>query len=178
MQEKLPRQEKLPTRQSEEQAVAGWIARMMPTIRACAVRSVCPGLDYDDAVQEGLIALFHALQTYDETRGASFSTYAGVCIQNAVCSAARAAQRNKHAPLNNSVPLEDLHAAPGPEELVLESERYEDAVQSIATRLSALERQVLALFLDGCSYNAISRQLGVSEKTVDNALQRVRGKLR
>ena len=51
-------------------------------------------------------------------------------------------------------------------------------MQSIDTRLSALEKQVLALFLDGNSYSAIAKRLNASEKAVDNALQRVRAKLK
>ena len=55
---------------------------------------------------------------------------------------------------------------------------YTQTMQSIDTRLSALEKQVLALFLDGNSYSAIAKRLNVSEKAVDNALQRVRAKLK
>ena len=60
----------------------------------------------------------------------------------------------------------------------MQSERYTQTMQSIDTRLSALEKQVLALFLDGNTYSAIAKRLNVSEKAVDNALQRVRAKLK
>ena len=88
------------------------------------------------------------------------------------------AGRSKHAPLNTSVPYTETESTPGPEELVMQSERYTQTMQSIDTRLSALEKQVLALFLDGNSYSAIAKRLNVSEKAVDNALQRVRAKLK
>ena len=91
----------------DEQALAALITRQMPLIRAIAARSVGPGLEFEDAVQEGLIALFFAMESYEEGRGAAFSTYASVCIQNAVADAARKAGRRKHAPLNSSVPLDD-----------------------------------------------------------------------
>ena len=144
-------------RNGDEQAIAGLIARQMPQIRSLAAKAVRPGLDFDDAVQEGIIGLFSALETFDAQKGAAFATYANVCVQNAIVSAVRAA---------------------GPEELVMQSERYTQTMQSIDTRLSALEKQVLALFLDGNSYSAIAKRLNVSEKAVDNALQRVRAKLK
>ncbi len=165
-------------RQGDEQALAALIARQMPRIRALAAKAVCPGLDFDDAVQQGLIGLFSALETFDGSRGASFATYAGVCVQNAIASAVRSSQRSKHAPLNNSVPYTERESTPGPEELFAQSERYTQTMRSIGTRLSTMEKQVLALFLDGCAYSVIAKRLGISEKAVDNALQRVRLKLK
>ena len=161
-------------RNGDEQAIAGLIARQMPQIRSLAAKAVRPGLDFDDAVQEGIIGLFSALETFDAQKGAAFATYANVCVQNAIVSAVRAAGRSKHAPLNYT----ETESTPGPEELVMQSERYTQTMQSIDTRLSALEKQVLALFLDGNSYSAIAKRLNVSEKAVDNALQRVRAKLK
>ena len=91
-------------RNGDEQAIAGLIARQMPQIRSLAAKAVRPGLDFDDAVQEGIIGLFSALETFDAQKGAAFATYANVCVQNAIVSAVRAAGRSKHAPLNTSVP--------------------------------------------------------------------------
>ncbi len=162
----------------DEQALAALIARQMPQIRTLAAQSLCPGLEFDDLVQEGLIGFFSALETYDAAKGALFTTYAHVCVQNAVASAVRAAGRNKHSPLNTSVPYSERESTPGPEELFVENERYCQTMQSIDTRLSPMEKQVLSLFLDGGSYAQIAKKLCVNEKAVDNALQRVRAKLK
>ena len=165
-------------RHGNEQALAAVLSRQMPQIRSLAAKAVQPGLDYDDAVQEGLIGLLSALRTFNGEKGAAFSTYANTCVQNAIASAVRGAQRKKHAPLNTSVPYTEQESIPGPEELLLQSERYHQTMQSIDTRLSAMEKQVLGLFLDGCSYGVIAKRLEISEKAVDNALQRVRLKLK
>ncbi len=165
----------------DEQALAALITRQMPLIRAIAARSVGPGLEFEDAVQEGLIALFFAMESYEEGRGAAFSTYASVCIQNAARDAARKAGRRKHAPLNSSVPLDDADGVPlgeGPAEAAEAREQYSETMQELETRLSLLEKQVLSLFLDGQPYSAIARRLAITEKAVDNALQRVRAKLK
>ncbi|WP_367924428.1 sigma-70 family RNA polymerase sigma factor [uncultured Ruthenibacterium sp.] len=165
-------------RAGDEPALAALITWQMPAIRALASRAVCPGLAFDDAVQEGLIGLFHAIENFDADGCASFSTYANVCVQNAITDAQRAATRRKHAPLNESVPLDAEGQTPGPEEQTEAQEAYSSMLHSIATRLSAREKQVLALFLDGCSYGEIAARLNLSQKAVDNALQRVRAKLK
>ena len=92
-------------RAGDEAALAGAIAHMTPAIRRGA--SVCagPGLEYEDAVQEGIIALLRAIQTYDPSR-AAFEPYAAACIRHAQFSARRAAQRKKHGPLLGSLPLD------------------------------------------------------------------------
>ena len=92
----------------EESAIAALITAMMPAIRKGATAVAAPGLDFDDAVQEGLIGLFGL---------------AAACIANAQQDARRSATRKKHAPLNNSVPLPENSAAPGPEELAIANER-------------------------------------------------------
>ncbi|NCC08207.1 MAG: sigma-70 family RNA polymerase sigma factor [Clostridia bacterium] len=165
-------------RAGSENALAVIIAKQMPSIRAQAARMVRPGLDFDDAVQEGLIALFHAVQTFDEAKGAGFDTYANVCVQNALVSAAKSAARLKHSPLNNFVPLDEVQSDECPEDIVLQSESYSKAMEGIETLLSPFEKQVLLLFIDGLSYADIAKKLASTEKSVDNALQRVRAKLK
>ena len=93
-------------RQGDEAALAGIIARMMPVVNAAAARAVCPGLEFEDAVQEGLVGLFCAVRTYKGGAGTAFSTYAAACVRNAVNSAARAASRRKHEVLNRAMPIE------------------------------------------------------------------------
>ena len=148
-------------RQGDEAALAGIIARMMPVVNAAAARAVCPGLEFEDAVQEGLVGLFCAVRTYKGGAGTAFSTYAAACVRNAVNSAARAASRRKHEVLNRAVPIE---AAP--------------STQAKSPRLSPREKSVLALFMAGASYGQIARRLHLTPKAVDNALQRVRAKLK
>ena len=103
--------------QGDETALAALIARMMPAIRKGAAAFHAPGLDFEDAVQEGLIGLFQAVRGYQPASGTPFAAYAAACIRHAQQDAQRAALRKKHAPLNFSVPLPDAEsiAQPGPE---------------------------------------------------------------
>lgn len=164
--------------QGEETAIAALIARMMPAIRKGAAACTVPGLDFEDAVQEGLIGLFNAVRSYDETHGAPFAGYAAACIVHAQQDARRTALRKKHAPLNDSIPLPEDTASPGPEELAIAREDYADARERMASLLSPLERQVLLASLEGVEMSKLSLRLGRPQKSVENALARARRKLR
>lgn len=162
----------------DEAALAALIARMMPVIRKGAWSAQAPGLEFDDAVQEGLIGLFGAVRGYDPSRGVPFASYAANCIVNAQRDAHRAATRKKHAPLNDSVPLPEDEAAPGPEELAIASENRTDVLAQIDTLLSPLERAALLASLDGLSPAETARVLDRPPRAVENALARARRKLR
>ena len=172
----------LPARaqQGDENALAALIARMMPAIRKGAAECTAPGLDFDDAVQEGLIGLFQAVRGYKPAAGTPFAPYAAACIHHAQQDAQRAALRKKHAPLNFSVPLPDAEEIPqpGPEELAIAGERYADTLQRMQTELSVLERRALVANLHGQPVAQTAQALGTTPKAVANALARARRKLR
>lgn len=165
-------------RLGDETTQAAVITHFMPVIRRMASANAVQGLEREDAEQEGLIALFHAIDTYREGSAASFTTYAITCIRNGIADARIRAGRKKHQPLNQSVPLDEAQTTPSPEEQAVSREEYRTTVRLIRTGLSCVERQVLLLYLDGASYQAIARTLGISAKAVDNALRRVRTKLK
>ena len=135
----------LPARaqQGDENALAALIARMMPAIRKGAADCTAPGLDFDDAVQEGLIGLFRAVREYDPAVGPTFAAFAAASIRHAQQDARRAALRKKHAPLNFSVPLPDAQQStdtrPGPEEIAISGEQYADTMRRMQTELSENE---------------------------------------
>ncbi|XOQ48736.1 MAG: RNA polymerase sigma factor SigS [Eubacteriales bacterium] len=159
-------------------------ARYMSLIRAKAAPFCSTILEADDLYQEGLMGLLNAARTYDASGKAGFRTYAGVCIQNRIIMAYRTSGR-KNLPLHNSVSLNDdgahvdiSNCAMDPETLLMDSESFKATQQCIRQLLSKLEQQVLMLYLGGCSYGQIAEKLGVTSKAVDNALQRVRLKLK
>lgn len=162
----------------EESAIAALITAMMPAIRKGAAAVAAPGLDFDDAVQEGLIGLFHAVRSYRVDKKVPFTAYAAACIANAQQDARRSATRKKHAPLNNSVPLPENSAAPGPEELAIANERCAAVLERINTQLSPLERGSLLASLEGHTAAQTAQLLHCPPKAVENALMRARKKLR
>ncbi len=153
------------------------------------------GADRDDLIQEGMIGLFKAIRDYDCGRDASFFTFAELCISRQMYSAVQAAGRMKHIPLNSYISLYGGSTGPGeeeengvlpvladnglnPEDLVIDKENVEYLEKQIEQELSAFEKQVLDLHLTGMSYSQIARVLGRDEKSTDNALQRIKGKIK
>ena len=172
----------------DDEALADLIERYTPLV-CMRARAYARGvMDVDDVYQEGMIALLKAVRNYREDTAGSFRTFAAVCVNNKMLSAVTAHMRDKNAPMRSYLSLsgreilEDLLAAVSPEtdpeKLVIASEESAARNRRIENLLSPFERQVLRLYLSSYSYEEMSRQLGSSTKAVDNALQRVRRKLR
>ena len=155
------------------------ICRYRPFVSMIASHYFGASLEADDIVQEGLIGLLSAIYTYSPDKSAAFRTYCAACITNAIRSAVKADASRKNAPLNSSVPLEtvELTDDDSPEQIVLSDEKALYINRLISTRLSPMENAVLKLHLQGADYKSAASALGITEKAVDNALQRVRGKL-
>ena len=133
----------------------------------------------NEAVQEATIALYNAIKTYDSQRS-SFSTFASLCIKRAVISFVRknGAQKNIPDEMLSSLEGADISDNLTPEEIIIEKEDYESLTQSIKLELSKMEFEVLQMFLAGMSYTDIAESLNTNEKAVDNALSRIRKKLK
>jgi RNA polymerase sporulation-specific sigma factor len=127
-----------------------------------------------------MLALLSAVYTFAPDKNASFKTYAGVCIHNRLRSVCKAQAAQKHRPLNSYVPLDELELPGGadPEGQLISEEEANDLNRFFTTELSPLEKKVLLCRLKGLSYSEISEKLQITEKSIDNALQRVRTKLK
>ncbi len=138
----------------------------------------------EDLYQEGLIGLYKAALAYDKERGASFSTFARLCVKHNIYSSIRVYFSKKNESVRISSPLDevlvqqcpDLYTEP--EKFLIEKENAKLLNQSVTTSLSEYERRVFKLFLKGLSYEDIACELSATAKSVDNAIQRIRGKLK
>ena len=151
------------------------------------------GADNDDLIQEGMIGLFKAIRDYQEDKEVSFYHFAELCISRQMYTAMEASQRKKHAPLNSYVSLYEETNEEGkmplsevlqsltdgnPEDLVIDRENVLAFQEKINERLRKMERQVLVLTLQGLDYQQIAEIMEKPAKSIDNALQRIKGKLR
>ena len=144
------------------------------------------GGDTDDLIQEGMIGLFKAVRDFQPGREATFATFARMCIDRQIYSAIQNSNRQKHLPLNSYVSLnQEDESSPiwelsveNPEEIIIDQETTRDLQQKISDYLSPMENKVLDLYLKGEGYVEIGRILGKSPKSIDNALQRIRGKIK
>lgn len=166
-------------RDNDAEAASELIRRFSPLVRSAAKHYFGASLENDDIMQEGLLALVLAAYSYSPDRDASFRTYSAVCISNRLRTVVKAQSAEKHIPLNTYVPIDEVELAScsTPESIYLDAEYTDELFAAVNRELSELEKKVLSLFLFGNSYREAAEKLGISEKSVANALQRARKKL-
>lgn len=154
------------------------INRYMPLI-VSTVKAHLPSQNVDDAVQEATISFYSAVKDYNSQKS-SFKTFASLCIKRSVISFARKSGAKKIIPedMISSLEENDVSYCDTPESIVIEKEDYENFRQTIRLELSCLEYEILRLFLMGMSYADIADKMSIPEKSVDNALSRIRKKLK
>lgn len=150
------------------------------------------GAETEDVAQEGMIGLFKAIRDYEPDKGSAFQTFAILCIRRQIKTAITASNRKKHTPLNTYISIysendeygnilaDNLEAeaeTTNPENMMIARERQSVIEGKIELLLSSLEKKVLRRYLNGLSRADIAAELGKSEKSVSNALQRIRSKL-
>ena len=187
------------SREGDSGAVDCLLERYKELVRGKARSMYILGGESDDLIQEGMIGLFTAIRDYDPGRDASFKTFAQLCVTRKLYSAVQSSERQKNIPLNTAVSIYSKVRAGGdagesdapelaeqlsdsgsadPEKLVIDREDLKDLLNRIETALSPFEKEVLDLYLTGMGYVEIAHVLGRGEKSTDNALQRIRSKLK
>lgn len=186
-------------RRGENEVTDYILEKYKPLVRKRTNAMYLMGGETEDLIQEGMIGLFKAIRDYDTGRDASFFTFADLCVSRQMYTAIQAAGRLKNAPLNSyisiyadysrqeegesseEVKLINSLISPlekNPEELLIDRENVERIEQMIERELSPFEKQVLDLYLTGMPYGQIAKVLGRDDKSTDNALQRVKAKIR
>lgn len=150
------------------------------------------GLEINDLIQEGMVGFSVALNTYNEHKEALFFTYAKKCIESRMISTVVSANRLKHKLLNNSLSMEAIDsddfnnsldriigdANSDPEAIIVDNENVNLMIKNISKELTDFESQVFELKKSGFNYKEIAEVLDVEPKKIDNALQRIKAKIR
>lgn len=182
-------------RDGDEKAEDFLLKKYKDFVRSKARAYFLVGGDSDDLIQEGMIGLYNAIGHYDESMASSFMTYAAICINNKLISAVSANGRQKNAPLNGYVSIyssitdetgEEASLSDvlpdteniNPEAIILNEEQEKLTINRLLGKLSALEKEILSYYMEGMSYSEIAKLIGKTEKSVDNAIQRIRLKMR
>ncbi|SFB33840.1 RNA polymerase sporulation-specific sigma factor [Lentibacillus halodurans] len=179
--------------QGDSQALDFLIHKYIHYVRAKARTYFIVGADKEDIIQEGMIGLYKAIRDYDGDKLSSFKAFAELCVTRQIITAIKTATRQKHTPLNSYVSLDKpiydeesdrtlLDVVTGsktfdPQELLLNREKFVDMEGKLSELLSGLEKEVLRLYMEGCTYQEISVKLKRHVKSIDNALQRIKRKL-
>ncbi len=151
------------------------------------------GADKEDIIQEGMIGLYKAIRDYKSDAQASFKSFAELCITRQIITAIKTATRQKHIPLNSYISLskpmyddDNYHVMLDtiveykkldPQEIIVDKERFYSIEEKLSVILSKLELKVLNQYLEGKSYTEIAFYIKRSEKSIDNALQRIKKKI-
>lgn len=145
------------------------------------------GGEREDLIQEGMIGLFRALRDYQPGKSATFATFANLCVERQIYKAIEVSGRLKNKPLNSYISLSEEESPildslafeqQDPEAIVIDKENVNVMQEKIRQHLSRFETRVLDSYLEGMTYTQIAEAMGKSPKSIDNALQRIRGKIR
>ena len=177
-------------RQGENDITDYILEKYKPLVRKKTNAMYLIGGETEDLIQEGMIGLFKAIRDYRPDKDASFYHFAELCINRQLYSALEASNRKKHQPLNSYISLSDqdnqgavaaellVDQERGPEQMVIEQELWGEYKKRLEQNLSKMENKVLQYYLDGNHYIQIAEIMGKSPKSIDNALQRIRQKIR
>lgn len=150
------------------------------------------GLEINDLVQEGLLGLNMAITSFNENKETGFYTYAKKCIERKMISLVVSARRLKHKFLNESLSLENNDESfqsyiceknlednsYNPESILLNTESAQELISEVNKHLTDFEVQVFELKINGFEYKEIAEILDKDTKSIDNALQRIKSKIR
>ena len=185
----------LMAKEGHEASLDALLEKYKPLAKSKAKEYFITSGDPEDLIQEGMIGLYKAVLSYNQAFGKQFSTFAAMCIERQIQSAVKASLRQKHIPLNTSLSLDQQmdmqetesskmirdklvdNKAHDPETVLLGQETARVIGEAIQSLLSRFELVTLKLHMEGRAISEISEVLGISKKSVDNALQRVKKKV-
>lgn len=181
-------------REGDQRCLEVLLRRHRNVVHSVARRYFFRGHDKDDVIQEGTIGLYKAVRDFDPARETPFRAFAELCISRQILTAVKGANRHKHQPLSASISLDAPKAtddathetlghriasrAFDPATFVIAADEIKALKESLRDALTRLEQDVLHLFMQGRTYEQIAHKLGNEVKHIDNALQRVRMKIR
>ncbi len=166
-------------KECDDSALELLIKRLDGVMNKCVSSFSDTRFEHDDLMQESMVAVFRAILTYDAQKGASLKTYASVCVTNALKNFVKKKNNSLISADSLFIPLDEApQGSTAAEDEYISNENFEDLKRSLEKVLTSAEYQVFSLFLEGRSYSEIANELSQSTKSVDNAMQRVRRKLK
>lgn len=182
---KLSDEELLLQKDNNDKVIDILMMRYKPLVLSISKSYFLKGAEQGDIIQEGMIGLFQAIRDYSSHKNTLFKSFATLCIKRKIIDAVKGASRNKHIPLNESLSLDTPTMAEvlgnsydNPENVLLHNEEKQELRNNIYNSLSCYEIQILNLYLNSNSYSEIADKIGKDYKSIDNAIQRIKRKIR
>ncbi|MGH2788822.1 MAG: sigma-70 family RNA polymerase sigma factor [Actinomycetota bacterium] len=182
-------------RAGDDAALVDLLRRYRDLARWLSRSYYLPGSDEEDVAQEAMVGLFKAFRDFDPAVGTPFRAFVTLCIDRQIATAIKNANRIKHRFLDHAISLDAMDessergrgypplrvvADPSVDigDLVASADAVERLRADLLDLLTNLEREVLRLYMAGHSYEEMAEVFGSSLKSIDNALQRVKFKMR
>lgn len=177
-------------RSGDNEALNEIILYYEPEVRIIACKYFLPRADYEDLVQEGRIAIYRAVLSYDDNSEIPFLHFLRMVIKRKIIDSLRKYTRKKHINLNDAYSLNNvlseteetsfLELLPNTEDpasMVIANDEAISLIHSLNKKFSALERLVFKhYFIQGFKQRELTQRLGLNPKSLDNAIQRIRHK--
>ena len=158
-----------------ERLLADYTPLIVSSVGGCIHEFLLAESDYEDLYQEAVILFFRAINRYDtEQDGVAFGLFAKICIRNGLSTQAKKLQKRIRIVESNAPDCDE----PAPDEHVIEEERCKTLYENVRNTLSAYENRIWWLYLSGRTAKNIAQELETDEKSVQNAIYRIRRKLR
>lgn len=166
----------------DDEAMAHLISAVTPIAKAKASNFAKARISNEDLMQEGMLGFLDAVKSFDRSKGVPFRAFAETCINNRIVSAVRMNYNSKNAALSNAVSFEaetqDIASGGDPADIISDKFETEYLAGLLSSGLSDFEKKVIDLRLQNKSYAQIAQELCRSEKAIDNAIQRIKSKMR
>ena len=170
-------------REGDQNAFLGLLQRYKPLLHSQVSKFTNDDLTmahYEDLLQEATLAFYNAILNYDNSQNdVEFGLYARICVYNALVSQMRVISRRKAEELTepDSRTFEDALAV-DPAQKIVEEENIRGIYSVIMKNLSEYEYSIWRSYMLGKTAKQIAESLGKDEKSVSNAVYRIRKKLR
>ena len=141
------------------------------------------GIEISDLIQEGYIGLDNAINCFNESENTSFYTFALLCIDRQIITYIKKNTNNKAMVLNDAINLDDgkeylFRDNTDIEGSFINKEDAKEFINLICDSLSAIEKKVFSLKLEGYDIGEIANLLNKDTKVIYNTLHRIKYKIK
>lgn len=150
------------------------------------------GYDYNDLYQDALVGFSDALVNYRDDKEASLPSFITLCVDRRLQYSIRSINNKKSRFQSESLSLEyvyDNDSLPLMETIsdnsqndplfkLMNEEEYKELNEKIKSVLSSNEYEVYEFMIKGLKYNEIALLLNRESKQIDNAMQRIKNKIK
>ena len=141
------------------------------------------GIEINDIMQEGYLGLDEAIKSFSQDDGATFYTFANLCIDRKISNYLRGLSSNRNKLLNEAIFIDDnienlITDKISIEDEFINNDMREDIMNKLKDNMTVFENRVFDLFLSGYSFSEIANNLNKDVKSIYNTIDRIKHKVK